>query len=425
MNHTVTVNHSDTVNHGHVADHGHTWNDRKDNRQTSLASAAEMNVGDGQQDPIRIQETISENAMTEEIYEILHSGQSVRFSERTFVTPEQPTVYLTFDDGPSDLTPQILDILHEESVPATFFVLGQSAKRHADIVQRMVQEGHAIGNHTYDHNYSTLYQNFADFFSQVERTDEILVELTGIKTALFRAPGGTYMNFDAFYFYYMEQAGYFVYDWDVDGGDAKRRGVPASEIIANIQQSPLKHELNVLLHDSAGHAETVKALPDIIQYYKEQGYTFAALDRTVKPKIFTQTKSKWGRHISKQSHMTHIHTVRQFNDRRDQHLPNPLQSDYRPDKHTQPTKDRNLPDGKQLVLSYGSYRQVLDEQEYEIIDGHFHVPLDRLAEGLGGGVYVHEHTRDITASWNGFSLSYVPSENKLTKIGRASCRERV
>ncbi|MNP81499.1 hypothetical protein D3C76_1798710 [compost metagenome] len=67
-------------------------------------------------------------------------------------------------------------------------------------------------------------------------------------------------------------------DWNVDSRDATRQGVPAEEIVAAVKKSPLKHQLTVLMHDGAGHGETVKALPEIIAYYKEQGYAFAAND---------------------------------------------------------------------------------------------------------------------------------------------------
>src|SRR5690606_38338236 len=98
-------------------------------------------------------------------------------------------------------------------------------------------------------NYKDLYPDFDRFWSQVSRTEAILEKITGEKTRLVRAPGGTYTKFDAFYFYFMEQSGYKVHDWNVDSGDSKRKGVPASEIIANVKNSLLKHEMNVLLHD--------------------------------------------------------------------------------------------------------------------------------------------------------------------------------
>ncbi|TLS51342.1 polysaccharide deacetylase [Paenibacillus antri] len=216
--------------------------------------------------------------------------------------PSQPTVYLTFDDGPSKWTPQVLDVLKEYGVPATFFVLGEQAEAREETIRRIVREGHALGNHTYDHKYEDLYGSFASFWEQAERTNDILENITGERVSLLRAPGGTAKNFDAFYFYYLEKAGYKIHDWNVDSGDSKRRGVPASEIVANVKRTKLAHEMNVLLHDGAGHEESAKALPDIIEYFREQGYRFAALTEETKPISFKVTKPKWSRAVSEAEH---------------------------------------------------------------------------------------------------------------------------
>lgn len=222
--------------------------------------------------------------------------------EGGYAEPERPTVYLTFDDGPSDLTPQVLDILAEYGVPATFFVLGNQAEKREETVRRILREGHAIGNHTYNHDYQELYGSFEDFYRQVERTNAILERITGERVALLRAPGGTATNFDAFYFFYLTLAGYRVHDWNVDSGDSKRRGVPAAEIAANVKKAALTREMNVLLHDGAGHEETVKALPEIIEYFREQGYRFAALTDEVKPVVFRVGKVKWKRNTDEREH---------------------------------------------------------------------------------------------------------------------------
>jgi len=219
-----------------------------------------------------------------------------------YETPERPTVYLTFDDGPTKRTPEVLDILREHEVQATFFVLGELAERQEDTIRRIVREGHALGNHTYNHRYDELYGSFETFWAQVEKTEDALARITGKRTSLLRAPGGTARNFDAFYFYYLESAGYSVFDWTVDSGDSKRRGVPASEIVANVKRAKLSHEMNVLLHDGAGHGETVKALPDIIRYFKEKGYRFAPLSERVRPVAFAADNDRWARSISEAEH---------------------------------------------------------------------------------------------------------------------------
>ncbi|EFM10249.1 polysaccharide deacetylase [Paenibacillus curdlanolyticus YK9] len=210
--------------------------------------------------------------------------------------PADKTVYLTFDDGPSKLTGQVLDILKKNGIHATFFVLGEQVEAHPELLKRIVAEGHTVGNHTYDHVYKELYSGFGEFAKQIVRTETALQEAAGIRTKLVRAPGGTFGNFDQSYFDAMKGAGYTLFDWTVDSGDSVRIGVPASEIVSNVHQSKLSHETIVLLHDSQSHAESVKALPEIIHYYKSKGYSFAALSEQVKPVTFRLSdKLKWSR----------------------------------------------------------------------------------------------------------------------------------
>ncbi len=240
-----------------------------------------------------------------ELFARLASGDRTGGAPRNEAGPEEPpapTVYLTFDDGPSKWTPQVLDVLKEYGVPATFFVLGKQAEAQEETIRRIVREGHAIGNHTYDHKYDELYGDFASFWEQTERTNDILERITGERVSLLRAPGGTATNFDAFYFYYLEKAGYKIHDWNVDSGDSKRRGVSAAEIVANVKRTKPSNEMNVLLHDGAGHEESVKALPEIIEYFREKGYRFEALREETAPISFKVSKPKWKRAVNEAEH---------------------------------------------------------------------------------------------------------------------------
>lgn len=229
----------------------------------------------------------TDSTLSQSRYQTLLRGERMGPAPgKNYEHPTAPTVYLTFDDGPGPLTTEVLDILAEYDVKATFFQLGQLAEKRPEVVRRVKEDGHALGNHSYDHDYDKLYQNVSSLWEQVEQSEQVFIRETGERTRLFRAPGGTYGKFDVFYYYFLEQAGYQVHDWNVDSGDSRRRGVPAAEIVANIASTPLQHEMTVLLHDGAGHEETVKALPAIIEYYQELGYTFKALDETVEPEQF-------------------------------------------------------------------------------------------------------------------------------------------
>ena len=247
----------------------------------------------------------------QEVFQQLQAGKRLK-SERSYVTPEQPTVYLTFDDGPSKLTNQVLDILDKEDVKATFFVLGEQAKAHPAELKRIVKEGHAIGNHTYNHVYKELYSDFQTFWNQIVRSEDVISDIVGIRPQLVRAPGGTATNFDAYYFYLMDQAGYIMEDWNVDSGDSKRANVPVNEIWQTVKASPLDHEINILFHDGTGHESSVEVLPQVISYYKQLGYTFATLTEQVKPKQFAIMKPKWSRNMSLKYFQSLVEQTQQY-----------------------------------------------------------------------------------------------------------------
>ncbi|WP_214625862.1 polysaccharide deacetylase family protein [Paenibacillus agaridevorans] len=296
--------------------------------------------------------------------------------------PEQKkVVYLTFDDGPSKHTPEVLSILKREGVTATFFLLGQQVERQPELVKQIVAEGHAIGNHTYNHVYKELYGGFRNFADQIMRTDDAIFQAAGIRTTLVRAPGGTYANFDQGYFDAMKAAGYKVHDWNVDSGDSKRVDVPASEIIANIRASKIANTLNVLMHDSGGHAETVKALPSIIAYYKQLGYSFAALSDGVDPMQFkVASRSKWSRGSVTESDKQSLAAFASRLDRKGGIT-----------KQAEPA----------LIIHRGEKSLELQASEYTLQNGTIRVPLDKLSEWLGGKAELDEKEGVIEVTLDG------------------------
>ena len=125
--------------------------------------------------PAKATESDGNSAQAQEgqdLYQKLKTGKRPQ-SEKTYETPEQPTVYLTFDDGPSKLTSQVLDILDKENVKATFFALGEQAQAHPELVKRIVQDGHTLGNHSYNHIYKELYSDFQTFWDQIQRSEDV------------------------------------------------------------------------------------------------------------------------------------------------------------------------------------------------------------------------------------------------------------
>lgn len=282
-------------------------------------------------------------------------------------------VYLTFDDGPSNLTDQVLKILKKEDVPATFFVLGGNAKKTPEVITRIVEAGHTIGNHTYNHEYSELYQSFNVFWGQIKETEEVLRQITGVRPELVRAPGGTYGHFDKTYFDLMEQAGYKIFDWDVDSGDSKRKGVPAAEILQNSTPDKLKNQMIILMHDGAGHVETVKALPGIIDFYKKQGYVFRTLSAE-QPSEHFPISDKMKR------------TTRSA----------PSQAWV--DSHIVPNASLFGP-GLPLYVEAGGVRTKLAAGEYDLQAEQYQVPLRAIMERLGAKVNWDHPNRSAVITW--------------------------
>ena len=195
---------------------------------------------------------------------------------------EGKVVYLTFDDGPDDKnTPAILDILKENGVQATFYVTGQHAELHPDVLQRIYAEHHAIGNHSYDHDYKKLYVSPDAFLSEMERTGEIIHGIIGVRPLILRAPGGVIGHFTKAYDPALKASGYVEHDWNVSSADAAPNHPVAQDFIDNIDSQTDKpvaaHAAIILMHCSEGHEETVKALPEIIRILKAKGYTFGVI----------------------------------------------------------------------------------------------------------------------------------------------------
>lgn len=314
---------------------------------------------------------------------------------------KMPVVYLTFDDGPSVHTKEVLAILKKAEVVGTFFVLGQQVEQYPAVARQILEEGHAIGNHTYNHVYSQLYGSFGEFAKQIIETDEAIYKATGTRTRLVRAPGGTYSNFDQGYFDALAAAGYLVHDWNVDSGDSKRKNVPAAEIISTVKGSKLGDKVVVLMHDSGGHAETVKALPSIISYYKGKGYAFAALTEQVEPIHFqTAKKLKWDRAKVTGSEKELITHYTQHRGQAEQVATKQKQAD--------------------LIVHVGDKKLVFTSDEYTIRKGIAAVSLRKLTEGIGGRVEWDSKSGVVEADLGGNKLFWKSGEAGGSESGTPS-----
>lgn len=195
--------------------------------------------------------------------------------------PQRPVVAITFDDGPHPVfTPQVLEILEEHGVPATFFVVGRNAKRHPDLIRAMHSRGHCIGNHTYSHVRLTGVGN-GSLKDEIDKTREIIFQEIGIHTKLFRPPFGA---LDSKSLSELASRRLEVILWSVDSRDWSTHRI--SEIRANVERGSHWGAI-ILMHDV--HPQTVEALPRIIEFLKEKGYGFATV-----PQLLSPVETAWG-----------------------------------------------------------------------------------------------------------------------------------
>ncbi|MCJ8013704.1 N-acetylmuramoyl-L-alanine amidase [Paenibacillus sp. KQZ6P-2] len=206
-----------------------------------------------------------------------HSQKEQSFQNKVYFNgsaKDGKQVALTFDDGPdSNITPKILDILKENNIKATFFILGNRAKAHPDIVRRIVQEGHAIGNHSWSHpNFEQI--SMAEAMKEVDDTQDVLEEAVGSRPILFRPPYGALGTdkMDA-----IHQKNLAVVNWTVDTMDWS--GVSSKEIM-RLVRNELKPGGIVLQHTANGKnhlANTIEALQQMIPELTAEGYSFVTV----------------------------------------------------------------------------------------------------------------------------------------------------
>lgn len=185
--------------------------------------------------------------------------------------PDEKVIALTFDDGPGPKnTDQVLEILKENHIKATFFMIGEMVQFHPQVAKQVADDGHIIGNHTWHHWYKKL--DAATAASEINRTTDIIYKTTGVKTTLFRPPGGFLHNGLADY---AKNQKYTIMMWSDESGDTQKAkpGTLAKNVIKGAKPGAI-----VLMHDGGGNrSRSVKALPQIITALKSQGYRFVTI----------------------------------------------------------------------------------------------------------------------------------------------------
>lgn len=196
---------------------------------------------------------------------------------------DEKVVYLTFDDGPSENTKKIIDILAQYDAKATFFITG-SNEECRPYIREAYEAGHTIGLHTYTHDYSEVYASEEAYFADLEKVGKVAEEQIGYVPCFIRFPGGSSNRISAEFssglmsrlVEAVQEKGYQYYDWNLDSGDAA--GCDKKQIEDNSTTEKLNHVM-LLCHDTKTKDATVEALPAILEYYTSHGYKFEAIDR--------------------------------------------------------------------------------------------------------------------------------------------------
>ncbi len=209
-------------------------------------------------------------------------------------------VYLTFDDGPnSHYTGLVLDILKKFNVKASFVVIGSNIEKNPAVLQRILDEGHHLVNHTYSHDYKIIYASPQAFLADLGKCNVAIAKI-GHEVKIFRAPGGP-SKLDKTYYEYLERYGYKSLEWNVTAADTDPNGVRPEQIIENVKNGVMRMEKMdkaaiILMHDGAeininvenpgpavqnyikSRESDIAALPVIIEFLQSKGYTFAGVD---------------------------------------------------------------------------------------------------------------------------------------------------
>lgn len=199
---------------------------------------------------------------------------------------ELKRVAITFDDGPDEyFTPQVLDILKEYNVKATFFIVGSVASKNPDVLKRIDEEGHVVASHGWSHSNFTKMSD-KKIAQELQKTNDLIEEITGKPTSLFRLPYG---DFNQRVLETVANEGYHNIYWSIDPRDWS--GISSKEIVNHIKEK-IEPGAIILLHSNGSKdsiPNTAKALPHIIEYLQEQGYEMVTIPELLEDSIMVNS----------------------------------------------------------------------------------------------------------------------------------------
>lgn len=207
---------------------------------------------------------------------------------RVFDAEPSKVVYITIDDGPyPQNTPHLLEVLKKENVKATFFDVGKQIEQFPSLLKAEYEQGHSIGNHTYSHNYNSIYKSPDAFLKDIQKNDDLIFKVIGIHPQIIRAPGGT-SCFNIAYYNLIDANDYMAYDWNLDTKDTDGN-FSVKQLVSNVdKQIGNKTKIILLMHDLPNKSSSANALPIIISHLKEKGFSFGTLSPKIIPISFPE-----------------------------------------------------------------------------------------------------------------------------------------
>lgn len=192
---------------------------------------------------------------------------------------EEKIIYLTFDDGPSTVvTNKILDILKEQDIKATFFVVGNKIQGREDILKRIYTEGHTIGLHTYTHKYRQIYSSENAFIEEMKKTSEEIKKVINVDPKAIRFPSGSKKHLSSSLLEKLHEDNYKIYDWNLCLSDGIDYNTPATKLYKEATGKCINpNKIFLLAHCDQPNKNTCDVLPNIIKYYKDLGYGFQSI----------------------------------------------------------------------------------------------------------------------------------------------------
>ena len=212
----------------------------------------------------------------------IYGAKKAKKKKLTKSQKNEKVAYLTFDDGPSSITPKVLDVLKKHDIKATFFVIHHGDKAAKNHMKRIVDEGHQIALHSWTHDYKKVYASTASFFKEMSNLQKYVYKVTGVWATEVRFPGGTSNTVTSRerikkIIQQLNKRNMVYHDWNIVSGDAEGKVRSAKSINKKIfkEKEILKQkEVVVLMHDVARNKGTLGALPKIIKGLKKKGFRF-------------------------------------------------------------------------------------------------------------------------------------------------------